>query len=160
MVNVSMGEEKTMQKRKLLRNSNGQVLGLPMYLIIVMIVAVAVIAAVIYMIPQGTRTLMPQITGGAVLTGDGTLGEVNITDNVEITVISNDDNRDPVSDATVIVTGLGGTTTLTDNGDGTYSGSVTATLAPNVNEANLKLIVKAPGFEDYEDEDGIVVLRG
>ncbi len=38
------------------RNNEAQVLGLPMYLIIVMIVAVAVIAAVIFMIPQGTQT--------------------------------------------------------------------------------------------------------
>jgi hypothetical protein len=55
-----------MKRKSLIRNKKGQVLGLPMYLIVIMIVAVAIIAAVIFMIPKGSQTMIAQINSGSV----------------------------------------------------------------------------------------------
>jgi len=155
-------------KRTLFKgNEEGQVLGLPMYLIIVMIVAVAVIAAVIFMMPQGTRTMSAQITAGSVQTGDGSNGEIDIpsagTFPVTVQITTNDDRNDPIQGATVRLvgghaigetvqqTGADGIATLTVNG---------AKLDPNVNEAYMKMTVKALGYEDFEDDQAVLLYRG
>ena len=59
-----------MRYKKILSKKDAQVLGLPMYLIIVMIVSVAVISAVIYMIPQGTKTLNALVIENSVIAED------------------------------------------------------------------------------------------
>lgn len=145
------------------RNNKGQVLGLPMYLIIVMIVAVAVIAAVIFMIPKGTQTMNAQVTNGSVQTGDGSNGEITLGDfTVSVEVRTNDDRRDPIQGAVVRLvgghaiaesdpTGTGGVATLTVTG---------TKLDANVNEAYMKMTVKASGFEDFEDDQAVIIYRG
>ena len=153
-----------MKKIYFVRDNRGQVLGLPMYLIIVMIVAVAVIAAVIYMIPKGTQTLQASVTTGAVQQAttqtDGT-ATVTIS-GIVVNAYSNDERRDPIAGATVTISGLGTAITFTESPTGTYTssgGSTTATLAANVDEGYLKLIVRAPGYENFEDPKAILVVR-
>jgi len=153
-----------MHIKKLRRNSNGQVLGLPMYLIIVMIVAVAVIAAVIFMIPQGTKTMNAQIISGSVETGDGSTGEITLSDfDVQIQVTTNDERKDPIEGATVRLVG-GHTVSESQNptdADGYTTLTVTgAKLDPNINEAYLKMTVKAAGYEDFEDDQAVIIYRG
>lgn len=151
-----------MEGKAFFRNQKGQVLGLPMYLIIVMIVAVAVIAAVITMIPQGTQMLSSQVVAGATLSTSDE-GEVDLANQiVTVDVFSNDERRDPVYDATVTLIGPGCAVTLSPDAQnpGRYSSSaVSATLAENVNEVTLKLVVKAPGYEDFEDDTAVTVYR-
>jgi len=153
-----------MKKRYFKKNNDGQVLGLPMYLIIVMIVAVAVIAAVIFMIPKGTQTMNAQVTGGSLisLTGDGKLSGVATSNDVVVSVTTNDDRADPVSGATVTLTGAGVALEAKTNADGTWTfpaATVVPILEANQNTAYIKLTVKASGFEDFEDDTAVTVVR-
>ena len=145
------------------KNTEGQVLGLPMYLIIVMIVAVAVIAAVIFMIPQGTRTMSAQVTANALIAETaGDAGAFTFTNSyqVVITVTTNDERADPISGATVTLVGAGAAVEGTTGNDGTVTlPGFSPTLNANVNEAYMKLIVKATGFEDFEDVQAVSIVR-
>jgi hypothetical protein len=143
-------------------NKKAQVLGLPMYLIIVMIVAVAVIAAVLYMIPQGTKTMNAIVTDNAVIAEDPGTSSAFVfssTYDVTIQVTSNDDRSDPISGATVSLIGSGIAETSTTNGDGIATLAVTPQLEENINEASVKLIVKAKGFENFQDTEAITIHR-
>ena len=149
-------------KVSFLKNEAGQVLGLPMYLIIVMIVAVAVIAAVIFMIPQGTKTMSAKITSGSAQTGtiqsDGTVTFSSI--NVQVKVTTNDDRRDPIIGATVRLVGGGTTAEGVTDTDGIATISVSnANLDVGVNQACIKMTVKASSYEDFEDDTAVILYR-
>jgi len=163
---VFKGGEKMRKKCFFKKNEEGDVLGLPMYLIIVMIVAVAVIAAVIFMIPKGTQTMNAQVTSGSVQTGNGDPGEIDIpagkTFTVKVLVTTNDERRDPIQGAIVRLdgghaiaesapTGSDGIATLTVNN---------AKLDANINEVYMKMTVKATGFKDFEDDKAVILYRG
>lgn len=157
-----------MKANNFIKNKEADVLGLPMYLIIVMIVAVAVIAAVVAMIPRGTRTLQASVTTGAVLGANKTQPNGTATveiSSLEVKVYSNDERRDPIKGATVTISGLGVAISLSENSnttgkyDGIQGDLKTAKLPANVNEGYLKLIVKAPGYETFEDPHAILVIR-
>ena len=150
-----------MRKTLFIKNEEGQVLGMPMQLIVIMIVAVAIIAAVIYMIPQGTRTM------SAVILENPVIGESHATaeaftlpaTDVTIKVTTNDENANPIQDATVMLVGAGFSFSKTTDENGEATISVTPTLAENINEAYIRLVVKASGFEDFEDIDAVTVAR-
>jgi len=151
-----------MRKKIFVRNEEGDVLGLPMYLIIVMIVAVAVIAAVIYMIPKGTKTMNVQVISGAVQKGTiQSDGSVNFDKfDVAVTVTTNDDRRDPVVGATVRFSGGGVVAEGKTNTQGIATVTVDgANLNVGVNEAYMKMTVKASGFEDFKDESAVLLYR-
>ena len=224
IVGINMRKVIPMKKHSFRKDEEGQVLGLPMYLIVVMIVAVAVIAAVIFMIPHGTQTMNALVTDNAVISenpGNASKFTFNSSYDVVIKVTTNDERADPVADATVTIVGAGvaefGTQTMnalvtdnavisenpgnaskftfnssydvvikvttnderadpvadatvtivgagvaefgTTNANGEVTISVTPTLGANVNEANIKLMVKAAGFEDFEDDTAVTVYR-
>jgi len=149
-----------MRKKIFFRNEEGDVLGLPMYLIIVMIVAVAVIAAVIYMIPKGTKTMNAQVSGTptGVIQADGTVsfGSFDVT----VSVITNDDRGDPVVGATIRFSGGG----VVAEGKTNAQGQATITIAGanlnvGINEAYMKMTVKASGFEDFQDDSAVLLYR-
>jgi len=151
-----------MRKKFFVKNEAGDVLGLPMYLIIVMIVAVAVIAAVIFMIPKGTQTMNAQIVSGATMGEDpGNADEFTFSSSydVKIKVTTNDERADPISGATVTLVGAGvaGSGTTDANGEATIS--VTPKLGANINEAHMELTVKAAGFQDFNDDEAVTVMR-
>lgn len=148
-----------MKKNSFKRNEKAQVLGLPMYLIIIMIVAVAVIAAVIFMMPQGSKQIDAQVTSGSLIAGSGT-GRITPTGDVTIKVVTKDGSADPISGATVTLIGAGvAREQVTDNdGEWTFTG-VSPVLEANKNEDYITVRVKASGFEDYEDVQAIHVVR-
>lgn len=151
-----------MEKKFFVKNEAGDVLGLPMYLIIVMIVAVAVIAAVIFMIPKGTQTMNAQVISGATIGEDpGNANEFTFSTayDVKIKVTTNDERADPIKSATVTIVGAGvaGSGTTDENGEATIS--VTPKLGANINEAHMELTVKAAGFKDFEDNEAVIVMR-
>lgn len=151
-----------MKKKSFREDERGQVLGLPMYLIVVMIVAVAVIAAVIVMIPQGTQTMNALVTDNAVISEDvGDASEFTFSSpyNIVIKVTTNDERADPITDATVTLVGAGVAESDTTDANGEVTISVTPALGANVNEAHMKLTVKAAGFEDFEDDTAVTVYR-
>ena len=151
-----------MKKRIIQTNNKAQVLGLPMYLIIVMIVAVAVIAAVLFMIPQTNRTMNAIVIDNAVIAEDpGNAGAYTFSNSYDITiqVRSNDNRADPVSGAVVNLIGSGFIGSSTTDNHGIAMVTVTPELEENIHESTVKLIVKANGFEDYQDEDAVMVYR-
>lgn len=154
-----------MKHINLWKNEKGQVLGIPMYLIIVMIIAVAVIAAVILMIPKGTRTITAQVTSNSLLAEDpGSAGGGEFTFSksysIWIKVCTSDERADPIEGATVTLVGSGisGQSKTLKNGSAKITG-IKPTLDANVNEAYLKLVIKAAGYEDFIDEKAITVVR-
>lgn len=144
------------------KNTDAQVLGLPMYLIIVMIVAVAVIAAVIFMIPQGTQTMNALVTDNVVIAEDpGNASAFTFSQSYDVTikVTTNDNRADPIADATVTLIGAGVAESGSTDGDGEVTLSVRPELGTNINEAAIKMIVKASGFEEYNDDNAVTVYR-
>ena len=162
IVGINMRKVIPMKKHSFRKDEEGQVLGLPMYLIVVMIVAVAVIAAVIFMIPHGTQTMNALVTDNAVISenpGNASKFTFNSSYDVMIKVTTNDERADPIADATATLVGAGVAEFGTTNANGEVTISVTPTLGANVNEANIKLMVKAAGFEDFEDDTAVTVYR-
>ena len=159
---ISYWGGKMMKRKYLLRNKKGQVLGLPMYLIIIMIVAVAVIAAVIFMIPKGSQTMIAQINSGSVQSGTGDTGDYTFADfTVTVTIMTNDDRQDPIQGAVVRLSGGHTVAEATTSADGVASITVSgAKLDANINEAYIKMTVKASGYEDFEDNDAVLLYRG
>jgi hypothetical protein len=154
-----------MRKRCFNGNNEGDVLGIPMYLIIMMIVAVAVIAAVVVMIPKGTRTMNAQVTANALLAENpGTDGGGDFTFDdtytIWVKVTTNDQRADPISGATVTLVGAGdaGHGKTLDNGSAKISG-IRPKLDANVNEAFMTLTVKAAGYDDFLDDTAVTVIR-
>lgn len=154
-----------MKQRNFRKNQSADVLGIPMYLIIIMIVAVAVIAAVVFMIPKGTRALNAQVTTNALLAeSPGTSGGGSFTFSktytIWVKVTTNDQRADPIADATVTLVGAGvaGQGKSLSNGSAKITG-IKPILDANVNEAYLKLMVKAAGYEDFTDTKAVTVMR-
>jgi hypothetical protein len=151
-----------MRKALLPMDDHAQVLGLPMYLIIVMIVAVAVIAAVIYMIPQGTGMMNVQVTDNAVIAESvGNASKFTFSSDYEVIVkvTTRDESASPIAGATVTLLGSGDAASDTTNANGIASLMVTPTLAENSNEDYMKLNVKAAGYQEYSDEQAVTVYR-
>ncbi len=154
-----------MKRRNITGNQSGDVLGIPMYLIIIMIVAVAVIAAVVIMIPKGTRTMNTQVTGNSLLAeSPGTAGGGSFTFSktytIWVKVTTNDQRADPIADATVTLVGAGvaGQGKTLTNGSAKITG-IKPVLDANVNEAYLKLTVKSAGYDDFVDLKAVTVIR-
>lgn len=158
-----MEEEKNMRRKSLMRDKRGQVLGLPMYLIVIMIVAVAIIAAVIFMIPRGSQTMIAQVTADSVQSASGAVGEYTFPSfTVTVEIKTNDDRQDPIEGAVVRLSGghgIGESNPTGSNGIATITIS-DAKLDANVNEAYMKMTVKASGYEDFEDDDAVLLYRG
>ena len=157
-----MGELKLLRKARLGTNDTAQVLGLPMYLIVVMIVAVAVIAAVILMIPQGTGMLNAQVTENVVIAeapGNASAFTFESTYNVTVKVTTHHESANPVSGATVTLVGSGDVSSNVTDGNGFAHLQVTPSLAENCNEDYMKLTVKAAGYQDYQDEQAVTIYR-
>jgi len=154
-----------MKIRKMKGNEKGQVLGLPMYLIIIMIVAVAVIAAVIFMLPQGTEFLSASVTSGGAQASSGIGANNEATFSpfpVSIKVVTNDDERNPIMGASVTLSGChtAATSATTTDANGELQLTVSnAYLNAGVNTGYIKLTVKSPNYDDYEDLQAITLVR-
>jgi hypothetical protein len=154
-----------MNQRNFRKNESGDVLGIPMYLIIIMIVAVAVIAAVVFMIPKATRTMNAQVTANALIAENpGTKGAglftFSKTYTIWVKVTTSDQRADPIADATVTLVGAGvaGRGKTLTNGSAKITG-IKPILDVNINEANMIMTVKATGFEDFIDTKAVTVVR-
>jgi len=154
-----------MDKKNFRRNESGDVLGIPMYLIIIMIVAVAVIAAVVFMIPKATRAMNVQVTSNALIAespGSDGGGKFTFskTYTIWVKVTTNDERADPISEATVTLVGAGDANSgkTLDNGSAKITG-IKPILDANINEAYMTLTVKATGFQDYTDTKAVSVIR-
>lgn len=151
-----------LRKGSVILDDTAQVLGLPMYLIIVMIVAVAVIAAVIFMIPQGTGMINAQVTENAVIAesiDNASSFTFSSAYNVTIKVTSRDVSSHPLAGATVILLGSGAVDSNITDANGIATLHVIPSLDENSNEDYMKLTVKAAGYQEYSDPYAVTVYR-
>jgi len=158
--------------RDFIRDRRG-IEGLPMRLIIIVVVAAVVLAAILAMMPKTTpsslkvkfETITPisnnvkQSSGGVVLVKSNGYEEI---DGIEFnaTIKITDDKGKPISGATVILSGAGGTGVAQTNGNGiAYVKVQSAKLEENQESAYMKVTVKASGYPDYIDNDGLLLQR-
>ncbi|MBC7081233.1 MAG: Ig-like domain-containing protein [Thermoplasmatales archaeon] len=159
--------------RNLFRDKRG-IEGLPMYLIIIVVIAVAVLAAVLAMMKYITfdkpiEATCTKITGsGNVISGEGYLVRVkakgmervlNIDFTAEIKVYEKNTNK-PISGATVTISGAG--TAGSNKTDATGVAKINikgAKLEENQEEIYMRIEVKASGYQSFVDDEGILILR-
>lgn len=160
--------------RRLLKDKRG-IEGLPMRLIIIVVVAAVVLAAILammkYVTPTGTLQVSYEFVSGSVsggtVTGSGSVIMVDVNGmqalddiNFKIKVKVVDANGNPVSGATVILSGAGTAAAGETLGDGEITIEVkNAELAENQETAYMKVEVKASGYNKYVDEEGITIQR-
>lgn len=153
-----------MKKISFRRNEEADVLGLPMYLIIIMIVAVAVIAAVIFMMPKGNQTMDAHVIEGQIKGEPTVEADTQIATfdpfEVKVLVTTKGEYNDPIIGASVRIggyQGYGGD--VTDN-DGIATITVSnAQLPAGVNKGYLEMTVKASGYEDVVDGQAVMLIR-
>lgn len=161
--------------RKLLKDERG-IEGLPMRLIIIVVIAAIVLAAVLALMkgftPKGNLQVVYLGTtadNNNAMDSSGNLVKVNASGkgSAEIYPINftakikvSDSEGNPVSGATVILSGAGTAGSNTTSGNGIAIVRVTgAKLDENVQSRYMKVTVKASNFHDYVEENGILLQR-
>ena len=134
--------------------------GLPIRLVIALVVGVASLGVMMNMLAgvQGLTVEELDARPDPEVVGPG-------EQRIELTVV--DTAGQPVSDATVVVTGgtatLDGVTTATTDGNGSATLSVAPGLGPNQQQGTLEVHIKPPAGSQYADERGntdILVVTG
>jgi hypothetical protein len=125
--------------------------GLPIRLVIALVVGVASLSVMMNMLGG--------LQGLSVTELDARPSPEVVTpgpQSIELTVVGAD--GDPVSDATVVVTGgtadIEGVKTATTGSDGTASVDVDPTLRPNQEDGTLVVEIKPPAGSEFADERG------
>ncbi|HEC87800.1 MAG TPA: carboxypeptidase regulatory-like domain-containing protein [Thermoplasmata archaeon] len=139
--------------------------GLPMRLVIIVVIAGIVLAAIIAVIgefkPKGNLSIgCISVDGqeGNLKTVNG-LGEINISD-FEVVVKVTDSKGNPVSGASVTITGANGAGSGKTGDDGKATIIVRgAKLNANENEEYMKATVSASGYNKHIEEEFIVIAR-
>lgn len=149
--------------KKFLKDRRG-IEGLPMKLIIIVVIAGAVLAALITMIPDGPGTLNAECVSvdgndGSLKAVSGSSGEISISD-FTVTVKVTDGEGDPVADADVTLMGANGAGGDKTGPDGTVTITVTgAKLQANEDKDYLSVEVSASDHKDYKDEEFVTIAR-
>ncbi len=149
--------------------------GLPMRLIIIVVIAVIIIAALVTMMkyvtvdkPMTASCVEIQQNGDTrVEAGEGFVAKVdysgmdaisNIKFKAKIVVKDNDGK--PVSGADVIIDGAHAVGSGKTDGNGNVTISIeNAKLEENQEDAYMKIIVKAKGYRDFGDDQGLLIKR-
>lgn len=143
---------------------------LPINIVVMLVVGMVALAALLSIIPKSKENLSVdiidiKIDNGTVQTGSvatvGGAGEYL----VRVFLKVYDKNNNPVEKASVTISGGGGFGVDQTNGDGeaiVYIGntiSTKVTLRPNQKSVDLKLVAKANGYYDYEDQKAVVLYQ-
>ena len=143
---------------------------LPINIVVMLVVGMVALAALLSIIPKSKENLSVDIIDiridsgglheGSVTTVEGA-GEYKVK--VNATVF--DKNNNPVEKASVTITGGGGFGVDQTNTNGeaiVYLGdtiNAKVTLRPNQKSVALKLVAKANGYYDYEDENAVTLYQ-
>ncbi|VVB54722.1 Uncharacterised protein [uncultured archaeon] len=143
---------------------------LPINIVVMLVVGMVALAALLSIIPKSKENLSVdiiniKIDNGSVqegsiatLSGDGTY-------QVKVNVKVYDKNNNPIEKASVTLTGGGGFAVDQTNsrGEGILTMGTTnnskVIMRPNQKSVELKLVAKANGFYDYEDEKAIQLYQ-
>ena len=142
---------------------------LPINIVVMLVVGMVALAALLLIIPKSKENMSVDIIDVKVAndtTFKGNTAKVtgagDYVVNVNINVYDKDNN--PVEKASATLSGGGGFGTEQTDKDGKakitlgYSGTQ-VTIRPNQQSVELKLVVKANGFYDYEDERAVLLYQ-
>jgi hypothetical protein len=143
---------------------------LPINIVVMLVVGMVALAALLSIIPKSKENLSVdiidiKIDNGAVHEGSVTTVEGAGEYKVKVNATVFDKNNNPVEKASVTITGGGGFGVDQTN---TYGGAIVSlgetnnskvTLRPNQKSVALKLVAKANGFYDYEDENAVTLYQ-
>jgi hypothetical protein len=146
-----------------------QAIELPINIVVMLVVGMVALAALLAIIPKSKENLSVDIIDVKV-SNDTTVkgntakvvGAADHAVTVNIKVYDKDNN--PVEKASATLTGGGGFGSDQTNKTGLAhlylggSGSM-VTIRPNQQSVELKLVVKANGFYDYEDERAVLLIQ-
>ncbi len=146
---------------------------LPINIVVMLVVGMVALAALLAIIPKSKESLSVDII-------NITIGNSNITDGnsakiigegehqVKVRIKVYDKDNNPVQKASATFNGGGGFGTDQTNSDGEAyiilggsggGGGTMVTLRPNQQTLELKLVVKADGFYDYEDDKAVLLYQ-
>ena len=141
---------------------------LPINIVVMLVVGMVALAALIAIIPKSKEYLTVDViditidnktTDGSIVAVRGD-GEYEVRANVKVY----DKENNPVTKASVTLSGGGGfgTDQTNNNGEaivklGTDNNYTKVTIRPNQKSVELKLVAKANGFFDYENENAIQI---
>ncbi len=151
-------------------NKDEGAIELPINIVVMLVVGMVALAALLSIIPKSKDYLTVDIIN--VKIDDGAVQEGNIATlrgdgqyKVKVNLKVYDKNNDPVEKASVSLSGGGGFGMDQTNSLGEAivtmgdTQSTNVTLRQNQKSVALKLVVKANGFFDYEDENAIQLFR-
>lgn len=142
---------------------------LPINIVVMLVVGMVALAALLSIIPKSKENMSVDIIDVKVAnetTFKGNTAKVTEAGDYVVNVNINvyDKNNNPVEKASATLSGGGGFGTEQTDKDGTakitlgYSGTQ-VTIRPNQQSVELKLVVKANGFYDYEDERAVLLYQ-
>lgn len=146
---------------------------LPINIVVMLVVGMVALAALLAIIPKSKESLSVDIINVTIGNNDVTkgntakiIGEGENQVKVRIKVFDKDNN--PVQKASATMSGGGGfgTDQTDSNGEANIilggsggGGGTMINLRPNQQMLELKLVVKANGFYDYEDEKAVLLYQ-
>ncbi|AKB19384.1 MULTISPECIES: Ig-like domain-containing protein [unclassified Methanosarcina] len=158
-----------MKGLQLLRNDE-KAMELPINIVVMLVVGMVALATLISIIPTPTKemSVIVKETSGAgniqpgnSIIVDATTAQNSFAVSAEINVTDKDGN--PVRDANVVLSGLGGAASSTTDINGiavlTTPENALVRLDPNQNEGTMDLKIMADGFYDYERKDAIMIIK-
>jgi hypothetical protein len=143
---------------------------LPINIVVMLVVGMVALAALLSIIPKSKENLSVDII--SIQINDGAMKEGSVTTVVgageyKVRVVAKifDKNNNPVEKASVTITGGGGFGVDQTNTDGEalvdlgLTNNSKVNLRPNQKSVALKLVAKANGYYDYEDENAVTLYQ-
>ncbi|MFA4957702.1 MAG: carboxypeptidase regulatory-like domain-containing protein [Candidatus Methanoperedens sp.] len=143
---------------------------LPINIVVMLVVGMVALAALLSIIPKSKENLSVDIISIRIDNGstqEGSVETVTGAGEYQVRVIAKvyDKNNNPVNKASVTITGGGGFGVDQTNTDGDALVDLGETdnskvnLRSNQKSVALKLVAKANGFYDYEDENAVTLYQ-
>jgi hypothetical protein len=143
---------------------------LPINIVVMLVVGMVALAALLSIIPKSKENLSVDIIDIKIDDGaiqNGSAATVTGAGEYKVRVFARvfDKNNNPVEKASITITGGGGFGVDQTNTNGeaiVYLGdtiNAKVTLRPNQKSVALKLVAKANGYYDYEDENAVTLYQ-
>jgi hypothetical protein len=142
---------------------------LPINIVVMLVVGMVALAALLSIIPKSKENLsvdIIDITVGSGAVQQGSVATVIGAGDYKVRVFAKvfDKNNNPVEKASVTISGGGGFGVDQTHSDEAivYLGetnNANVTLRPNQKSVALKLVAKANGYYDYEDENAVTLYQ-
>ncbi|WP_440945640.1 carboxypeptidase regulatory-like domain-containing protein [Methanosarcina sp. T3] len=155
---------------QLFRNDE-KAMELPINIVVMLVVGMVALAALITIIPTPTKEMSvfvegTALGGGSIQPGNSIIVSAAVAENpfaVSAVIKVTDNDGNPVRDANVVLSGLGGVASNTTDINGvtvlTTPANARVRLDPNQNDGMMDLKIIADGFYDYEKKDVIMIIK-